>query len=79
MKCTSVPVLARGLKSDFLFEDKGRRSLFRSVSVGLPLLRIVDTVQADAFSAAVVQDFDGVAVEDGENGAGEIERLNSCS
>jgi len=28
------------------------------------LLRIVDAVEADAFGAVVVEDFDGVAVED---------------
>ena len=32
----------------------------------------VDTVEADTFRAGVVQDFDGVAVEDGDNGAGEV-------
>jgi len=38
----------------------------------LALLRAVDTVQADAFGAIIVQDFDGVAVEDGDDGAGKI-------
>ena len=40
--------------------------------VGLALLRAVDTTESDAFSAVVVQDFDGVAVEDTNDGAGEI-------
>ncbi len=35
------------------------------LAIGLALLRTVDAVQPDAFSVVVVQDFDGVAVEDG--------------
>jgi hypothetical protein len=30
--------------------------------------------EADAFRAVIVQDFDGVAVEDGDDGAGEVQR-----
>ena len=33
------------------------------VTVGLALLRAVDSVEADTFSVIVMQDFDGVAVE----------------
>jgi len=40
--------------------------------VGLFLLRTVDPVQSDAFRAVVVQHFDGVAVEEGNDGAGEV-------
>jgi hypothetical protein len=36
------------------------------------LLRAIDAAEADAFSVAIVQDFDGVAVEDGDDGAGEV-------
>ena len=35
-------------------------------------LRAVDPAEAYAFSAAVVQDFDGVAVEDGDDRAREV-------
>jgi len=31
--------------------------------------RAVDAVEADTFSVVVVQDFEGVAVEDGDDGA----------
>ena len=41
-------------------------------SRGLALLGAVNTIEPDAFSAAVMQDFDGVAVEDGDDGAGEV-------
>ena len=34
--------------------------------------RAVDAVEADTFSVVVVQDFEGVAVEDGDDGAGEV-------
>jgi len=42
----------------------------------LAVFRAVDAVQADAFSVVVVQDFDGVAVENGDDGAGEV---SQCS
>ena len=35
-------------------------------------VRICHRVVSDAFSMAIVQNFDGVAVEDGDNGAGEV-------
>jgi hypothetical protein len=38
--------------------------LLGSLAAGLAFLRTVDAVQADAFSAVVVQDFDRIAVED---------------
>ena len=41
-----------------------------SRSIGLAFFRAVDPAEADAFRTSVVQDFDGVAVEDGDNGAG---------
>jgi len=40
--------------------------------VGWALLRAVDAAQADAFRVLVVQDFEGVAVEDGNDGVGEV-------
>ena len=42
------------------------------LAVGLAFLRAVDAAEADAFRVVVVQDFDGVAVEDGDDGAGEV-------
>jgi hypothetical protein len=35
-------------------------------------LRAIDAAEADTFRMGVVQDFDRVAVEDGDNGAGEV-------
>ena len=40
--------------------------------VGLPLLWAVNPVEPDTFSAVVVQDVDGVTVEDRNDGAGEV-------
>ncbi len=49
-----------------------RRRLLRSLTEGLAFLGAVDTAEADAFRALVVQDFDGIAVEDGDDEAGEV-------
>jgi hypothetical protein len=50
--------------------------LFRSLPVGLALLQTIDLAEADTFSVVVVQDFDGVAVEDRDDGAGETSGLD---
>jgi hypothetical protein len=41
-------------------------------TVGRSHGRAVDAVEPDAFSAGVVQDFDGVAVENGDDLAGKV-------
>jgi hypothetical protein len=43
-------------------------------AVGLTFFRTVNPAEADAFRACVVQDFERVAVADGDNGAGEALR-----
>jgi len=60
--CAPVLVLPVGLERDFLAKDKFRRSLLGLLSVGLALLGAVDAIESDAFSAIVVQDFDGVQI-----------------
>lgn len=40
--------------------------------VGLAFLRAVDAIQSDTFRAVMVQDFESVAVEDGDDLAGEV-------
>ena len=43
-------------------------------------LRAVDAAESDTFRVLVVQDFDGVAVEDGDDGAGEVSsERETCS
>jgi hypothetical protein len=42
------------------------------VAIGLALLWTVDAVETDTLRAGVVQNFDGVAVEDGDDEAGEV-------
>jgi hypothetical protein len=49
--------------------------LLGSLAVGLAFFWAVDAIKADAFGVMVVQDFDGVAVEDGDDGAGEVGSL----
>jgi hypothetical protein len=48
--------------------------LLRSLAIGLDFLRAVDAAEADTFSVGVVEDFAGIAVEDGDDGAGEVQR-----
>ena len=43
-----------------------------SLAVGLTVLKAVDTAEPDTFSAVVVKYFDGIAVEDGDDGVGEV-------
>jgi len=42
------------------------------VAKGLALFRAIDAAESDSFRMRVVQDFDGVAVEDGDHGAGDL-------
>ena len=48
--------------------------MLRTLAKGLSFRRAVDGVEPDAFGVAVVLDFDGVAVEDGDDGADEVRR-----
>ncbi len=43
-----------------------------SRAVSLTFLWAINATQADAFGAVVVQDFESVAVEDGDDEAGEV-------
>jgi hypothetical protein len=43
--------------------------LLRSTAKCLPFLRAIDAVEADTFGVIIVQDFDGLAIEDGDYGA----------
>ena len=43
-----------------------------SLAVSLAFLWAVDPAETDTFSAFVVEDFDGVAVEDGDDRAREV-------
>jgi len=42
------------------------------VAEGLAFLRAVDAAEADTLRVGVVQNFDGVTTEDGDDGAGEV-------
>lgn len=64
--------MAVRLDGHVLPEGEGRGRLLRSLAEGLFLLRTVDAAEADTFGVLVVQDFEGVAVDDGDDGAGEL-------
>ena len=61
-----------GLDGDFLPEGEVRGGVLGFLAVGLAFLRAVDAAEADAFGFVVVQDFNGVAVEDRDDGAGKV-------
>ena len=66
-----VLVLAACLKRDFLPVDQHTSSeaaCFARLPKARPFLQAVDGVEPDPLGVAVVQDFDGVAVEDGDDG-----------
>ena len=46
--------------------------MLRTLAKGLSFLWTVDGIEPDVFGVAVVQDFDGVAVEDGDDGPGKV-------
>jgi hypothetical protein len=64
--------VAVGLDCDFFAKGEVRGRLLGSLAVGLAFLRAVDPTETDTFMALVVQNFDGVAVEDADDGAGEV-------
>jgi hypothetical protein len=68
-KRTPVLIVAVRLERDFFSKGEGRGRVLGVVAVGLAFLWAVDAVEADAFRLLVVQDFEGVAVEDGDDGA----------
>ena len=58
-----------------LRDHSERGGLLGSRAVRLAFSRAVDAAEADAFRVLVVEDFDGVAVEDGDDWAGKV-RIN---
>ena len=60
-----VLVAAVSLERDFFPKSESRGGLLGSFAVGLALLRAVDAIESNTFRVLVMQDFDGVAVEDG--------------
>jgi hypothetical protein len=51
--------------------------LLRSLAISLSILRAVNPTQPDALRVGVVQDFDGVAVEDRDDRTGEGRSLSA--
>lgn len=59
-----MSVLGDRLNRDFPSKDQHRGELLRLLAERLMFLRVINAVQADAFDAAVVHDFDGVYVKE---------------
>ena len=64
-----------GLDRDVFAEGEVSDGVLGACAVILAFLRTVDAAEADGFSALVVEDFDGVTVEDGNDWAGKV-RIN---
>jgi hypothetical protein len=69
-----IIVLAECLQRDFLPEGEVSDGVLGACAVRLAFLGSIDAVEKNLFGSAIVQDFDGVAIEDGDNGAGEVQR-----
>lgn len=67
-------VRAVRLEPHILAEHELRCCLLRSLAERLAFFRAVDSIQVDAFRLFVVQHFDGVAVNHGDDEAGEFGR-----
>jgi hypothetical protein len=69
-----MSVLAVRLEHYTYAKHELRCCLLRSLAERLRFLRAVDAIQADALRLFVVQDFDRVAVDNGDDEAGELGR-----
>ena len=67
-----VLVLAVALDDYFFPKDEGRGGVRGVFAVGLVPLRAVDPAETDTFRLLIVQDFDGIAVENEDDWAGEV-------
>ena len=52
-------------------KGEGRGGLLRSLAERLAFLRAVDPAEADTFSVVTVEDFEGIAVKDGDDFSGK--------
>jgi hypothetical protein len=68
-KGAPVLVLAKGLKRDFPPKGEVRGRVLGSLAVGLTLLWAVNAAETDTFRTLVVQNFEGVAVENTDHWA----------
>ena len=72
VKGALVLIVTVSLDGDVLPKDEVRGGVLGIVAKGLAFFRAVDATETDAFRALVVQDFQSVAVKDGDNGTGEV-------
>jgi hypothetical protein len=64
-------------EEDFSPKHHGGRGLLGLMAVRLTFLWTVDATQTDAFGAPVVEDFNDIAVKDGDDEAGVVCRQSS--
>jgi hypothetical protein len=79
LKRLGVSDLPECLKGDFLPEGEVGGGFLGALAGSLALLRAINAVEADSSSVVVVQDFEGVVVEDGDDGAGEVSMSGETS
>lgn len=60
------------MQRDFFAEHEGRGGVLGLLPIGLFLLRAVNAVEPDTLGFPGVQYVDRIAVEDGDDGAGEV-------
>ena len=65
-------VVAVGLDRDLFPKGEVSGGVLGFLAEGLLLLRAVDPTEAEAFIMVPVQDFDGIAVEHGDDSSGEV-------
>ena len=71
-KGVSRPVAAVRLEEDFFPKHHRGCRLLGLMAVLLTFLWAVNAAETDTFGVSVVEDFDGIAVKDGDDEAGEI-------
>ena len=77
-KDASGPIAAVRPEEDFSPKHHGGRGLLGLMAVRLTFLWTVDATQTDAFGAPVVEDFNDIAVKDGDHEAGVVCRQSSA-
>ncbi len=70
----TMPILAMRLEYYIFAKNELRCCLLCSLAERLGFFRAVDAIQADALRLFVVQDFDDVAVDNGDDDAGKLGR-----
>jgi len=74
----SGPIAAVRLEEDFFPKHQCGRGLLGLMTVRLTFLWTIDATQTDTFGVPVVEDFNDIAVKDGDDEAGVIRRQSGA-